>query len=94
MQDTYNIIEKHLESIINQLDRMDKKMDIIVNANDSSEKEEYLDNQDMCMMLGVTKKTLYRYRKKGILKSYTFDDRKMYYKKSEISNSLKMKKRK
>lgn len=69
---------------------MDKKMDIIVKTNEISDRDEYLDNQDMCIMLGVTKKTLYRYRKKGILKLYTFDGRKVYYKKSEISENLKV----
>lgn len=89
MENTYKIITKHMELIMDKLNLMDKKMDIIVKTNKNADKEEYLDNQDMCLMLGVTKKTLYRYRKKDILKSYTFDDRKMYYKKSEISNNLK-----
>lgn len=94
MQDTYKIIEKHLETIIARLEGMDKKMDGMVKAGVNPEKEEYLDNQDICIMLGVTKKTLYRYRRKGILKAYTFDDRKMYYKKSEILDNLKVRKRK
>lgn len=94
MQDINEILEKYFQTIINQLNRMDKKMDSIVLANECPQEDEYLDNQDLCLILGVTKKTLYRYRKKGILKSYTFDDRKMYYKKSEISDRLKIKRKK
>lgn len=90
MENAYKTIAKHMELIMDKLNQMDKKMDIIVKTNEGTEKDEFLDNQDMCLMLGVTKKTLYRYRKKGILKSYTFDDRKMYYKKSEISENLKI----
>ncbi len=86
-------MEKYMEAVINQLNQMDKKMDIIVKTHETSDRDEYLDNQDICIMLGVTKKTLYRYRKKGILKSYSFDGRKMYYKKSEIPNNLKVRKR-
>jgi len=93
MQDTYTIIEKHLELIIGQLDRMDKKMDLFVKTG-QVDKDDYLDNQDMCLMLGITKKTLYRYRRKGLLKPYTFEGRKIYYKKSEIADCLKVKLRK
>ncbi|MDR2948023.1 MAG: helix-turn-helix domain-containing protein, partial [Prevotella sp.] len=69
------------------------KIGLFVNP-DTIKKEDYLDNQDLCMLLGVTKKTLYRYRRKGLLKSYTLDGRKVYYRSSEIPDSLKVKIRK
>ncbi|WP_461825306.1 helix-turn-helix domain-containing protein [Dysgonomonas sp.] len=47
-----------------------------------------LDNQDLCLLLVVTKQTLYRYRRKGILKYYMVDNGRVYYKKSEISDFL------
>lgn len=93
MEDPGNTIIRHLESIIGQLDRMDRKIDLFVN-NGEVNKDDYLDNQDLCLMLGITKKTLYRYRKKGLLIPHSFEGRKLYYKKSEIADSLKVKMRK
>lgn len=94
MQEFSDNIIKHLMAIMSRLDKMDRKMDLLVVPNKDIQKDDFLDNQDLCILLGVTKKTLYRYRKKGLLKSYTFDNRKMYYKKSEIPDSLKVKSRK
>lgn len=93
MYDSDNIIIEKLELIMSQLGRMDQKIDLFVNP-DTIRKEDYLDNQDLCMLLGVTKKTLYRYRRKGLLKSYAIDGRKVYYKYSELPQALIVKIRK
>ncbi|NDV79791.1 helix-turn-helix domain-containing protein [Dysgonomonas sp. 511] len=93
MQDSDNRIIEKLELILNQLGRIDEKIDLFVNP-DTIKKDDYLDNQDLCMLLGGTKKTLYRYRRKGLLKSYSIDGRKVYYKKSELPESLRVKMRK
>ncbi|MDR2950957.1 MAG: helix-turn-helix domain-containing protein, partial [Prevotella sp.] len=64
MHDPDNIIiNEKLELIIDRLSKMDEKIGLFVNP-DTIKKEDYLDNQDLCMLLGVTKKTLYRYRRK------------------------------
>ena len=53
--------------------------------------EPLIDNQDMCHLLGVTKRTLARYRQKKLVRYYTLDDRKVYYKLSEVQAFLKKK---
>lgn len=94
MYDSDNIkTNEKLELILNQLGKIDEKLDIFINP-DKMKKEDFLDNQDLCILLGVTKKTLYRYRKIGLLKSYSVNGRKVYYKSSEIPIALKLKMKK
>lgn len=50
MYDSDNIIIEKLELIMSQLGRMDQKIDLFVNP-DTIRKEDYLDNQDLCMLL-------------------------------------------
>ena len=49
-----------------------------------------LDNQDMCELLGVTKRTLARYRQKKLVTYYMIDGR-TYYKASEVQDFLNRK---
>ncbi len=49
-----------------------------------------LDNYDLSKLLGVTHRTLARYRQKKLIRYYMIDGR-TYYKASEINEFLKMK---
>ena len=49
--------------------------------------ETLLDNQDLCMMLNVSKRTLQRYRSLGWL-PYRRIDQKTYYLKSEVERFI------
>ena len=74
------IIEK-LEIIEAMLVKITTKKDLLKN-------EELLDNADMCALLGITKRTLQRYRQKGVLPYYMMKG-KPYYKAGEVRDSLK-----
>ena len=50
----------------------------------------WLDNQDMCELLGITKRTLARYRQKKLVAYYMIDGR-TYYKSSEVEAFLNQK---
>ena len=52
--------------------------------------DKLLDNQDMCELLGVTKRTLARYRQKKLVTYYMIDGR-TYYKASEVQDFLNKK---
>jgi hypothetical protein len=52
--------------------------------------DKLLDNQDMCQLLGVTKRTMARYRQRKLVSYYMIDGR-TYYKASEIQSFLKKK---
>ena len=51
-------------------------------------KEKWLDNQEVCLMMNITKRTLQTYKDKGIL-SYSRLNRKNYYKLSDVQALLK-----
>ncbi len=76
--------------IISALNEINKKIDRMMNIKDSLDGDKLLDNHDMCALLGVTKRTLARYRHKKLVSYYTID-RRTYYKSSEVKEFLKQK---
>ena len=67
-----------LHQIMERFDRIDDRLNRL------------LDNQDMCELLGVTKRTLARYRQKKLVTYYMIDGR-TYYKASEVQDFLNRK---
>ncbi|MBN8785826.1 DNA-binding protein [Elizabethkingia anophelis] len=49
--------------------------------------ERWLDNQEVCLMLGITKRTLQSYKDKGLL-PFSKLNRKNYYKLSDVQRLL------
>lgn len=49
--------------------------------------EKWLDNQEVCLMMNITKRTLQTYKDKGLL-SYSRLNRKNYYKLSDVQALL------
>ena len=91
MEDSFEEILKWMKEISGRLDQMNRNIQRLFNTKDCLDGDELLDNQDLCLLLGVTKRTLRRYRQKNIIKCYLVDKQKMYYKKSEINDFLKQK---
>jgi len=59
--------EAYTESVLEQLDLLHKKIDKLM--SDKTENNiKLFDNQDLCQLLNVDKRTLQRYRSKGTLK--------------------------
>ena len=79
-----------MERIMDRLDMQDKKIDRLLNSHNCLNGEKLLDNQDMCELLGVTKRTLARYRQKKLVTYYMIDGR-TYYKASEVQEFLNRK---
>ena len=50
-------------------------------------KEKWLDNQEVCLMMNITKRTLQTYKDKGLL-PYSKLNRKNYYKRSDVQALL------
>ena len=67
---------------MDRCDMQDKKIDRLVGGHNYLDGERLLDNQDLCLLLKVSAKTLQRYRKKGILPYLTLDGR-CYYRESD-----------
>lgn len=49
--------------------------------------EQWLDNQEVCLMMNITKRTLQNFKSKGLL-PYSKLNRKNYYKRSDVQTLL------
>ena len=88
--------DKDLEDFLNELRKtillglnaIDKKLDRIIRIKNALDGDQLLDNQDLCMLFGLTKRSIARYRNKKLIRYYQVD-RKVFYKASEIQEFLK-----
>jgi hypothetical protein len=76
--------------LVKRFDHIDHKLERMGKVNSCLDGDTLLDNQDMCELLGVTKRTLARYRQKKLVGYYMIDGR-TYYRSSEIQEFLKRK---
>lgn len=79
-----------LRQIMERFDKIDEVLEQMTKNKECLDGDKLLDNQDMCTLLGITKRTLARYRQKKLVSYYMIDGR-TYYKASEIKNFLKRK---
>ena len=93
-------MERWFGSIMERLDRQERLLEEIrqhqramPNAEENADKEKCLngerlyDNQDLCMLLQISKRTLQRYRSVGAL-PYLMLRQKTYYKESDVEKFL------
>jgi hypothetical protein len=89
-----HIDEDRLEELhailMKRFDHIDYKLERMSKVNSCLDGYKLLDNQDMCELLGVTKRTLARYRQRKLVSYYMIDGR-TYYRSSEIQEFLKRK---
>ena len=74
--------EAWMERIMYRFDKQDKTLDKMSKHRNMLDGELLLDNQDLCMLLNVSKRTLQRYRATGELPFQTLYH-KTYYKESD-----------
>ena len=74
----YKELHSKLDKITSQLNELGKQ---------NSLSEKWLDNQDVCIILKISTRTLQNYRDKGIL-SFSQINNKIYYKSSDIEKHL------
>ena len=81
-------IEELKMHVSERLDTIEKKLDRIIRIKSVLDGDELIDNQDLCQLLGVTKRTVQRYRNLKLIPFYKIDG-KMYYRKSEVMDFFK-----
>jgi hypothetical protein len=81
-------LEELRKLIVVRFDVVEKKLDRLSTIREAMEGDKLLDNQDLCLLLGITKRSLARYRQKKLIRYYQID-RKTYYKASEVQEFLK-----
>ena len=82
------MLEEIRKLINTRFDGVEKKLDRMIKVKDVMDGDELLDNQDLCLLLEITKCSLVRYRQKKMIPYYQ-GDRKTYYKASEVRDFLK-----
>ena len=80
--------KSEFQQIIEMLKMIQSTVEEMTGKNDCIDKDKWMDNADMCALLGITKRTLQRYRQKGVLPYYMMRG-KPYYKKEEVQECLK-----
>lgn len=79
-----------LHQIMERFDKIDRTLERMNKLKDCLDGDTLLDNYDLCQLLGITKRTLARYRQKKLVTYYMIDGR-TYYKASEVEAFLNQK---
>ena len=80
--------EAWMERIMYRFDKQDKTLDKMSKHRNMLDGELLLDNQDLCMLLNVSKRTLQRYRSSGELPFQTLY-KKTFYKESDVHKFIR-----
>lgn len=77
------LFEVWMERIMERIEILDRKLERLNNTKSQINGECLLDNQDLCLLLKVSKRTLQRYRSSGIL-PFRRIQQKTYYLESDV----------
>ncbi len=80
--------EDWMRIILGRFDKIDKTLDRMNKLKECFEGDTLLVNYDLCKLLGVTKRTIARYRQKKLIPYYTYDNGRVYYKASEVEEIM------
>lgn len=81
--------EAWMARIMDRFDKIDRKLDKMSQRRNMLDGELLLDNQDLCQLLNVSKRTLQRYRSTGELPFQTLYH-KTYYKESDVHTFIRL----
>ena len=80
--------EAWMERIMYRFDKQDKTLDKMSKRRNMLEGEVLFDNQDLCQLLHISKRTLQRYRSTGDLPFHKVHQ-KTYYKESDVHKFIR-----
>ena len=84
------VLEKMIMTMVEGFNRLEKKLDRMNRLKDCLDGDTLLDNCDLAQLLGVTQRTIARYREKGLIRYYQTDENgKNFYRSSEIQDFLR-----
>ena len=72
------------QELVNKLDALNNRL----NSKEKEPKEKWLDNQDLMLLLKISKRTAQHYRDTGLI-SFSQVGNKIYYKLSDVEELLK-----
>ena len=79
---------EEFELIIDKLETIEAMLKKLTDKKDVLKSDDLMDNADMCRLFGIAKRTLQRYRQKGVVPYYRISG-VTYYKPDEVKESLK-----
>lgn len=86
MEITY-IEARTFEAMMTRFEMFVRQVDNLCERSTSKGLEDWLDNQDVCQMLNISKCTLQGYRDSGML-PYTKISRKLYYRVKDVKRLI------
>ncbi|MDR0510622.1 MAG: helix-turn-helix domain-containing protein [Rikenellaceae bacterium] len=81
-----NIEAQTFEAMMSRFEAFTQKVETLCEIRDKS-LHRWLDNQDVCQILNISKRTLQTYRDNGTL-AYTQINHKMYYKPEDVEQII------
>lgn len=84
VEDYFDLLKK-FDNICNRLDKIEKLL--TSKHEEPSQKKEWLDVQEVCLLLNVSKRTLQSYRDNGMISFSKFGG-KVFFKASDIQKTL------
>ena len=84
-----NIEKSVFEKMMERFDSFTQRVDAICSKNRDKSMEKWLDNQDACMILNISKRSLQTYRDNGTI-PFTRIGHKIYYKHEDIERIMPM----
>ncbi|KAA6319392.1 hypothetical protein EZS27_030706 [termite gut metagenome] len=82
-----NIEARTFEAMVTRFEHFVQRMDSLC-AGQNKELKKWLDNQEVCMILNISKRTLQTYRDNGTL-PYSQINHKIYYKPEDVERVMK-----
>ena len=76
------------DRLMDRFDALEDKIDRLNKRQNFLDGDELMDTQDLCLLLKTCKRSLARYRKKGVLPYHTIEG-KVYYKSSDIHEFIR-----
>lgn len=81
------IEKKTFEAMMEQFKRLTRTVDALCHESNERRMAKWLDNQDVCVILGISLRTLQTYRDNGTL-PYSQIGRKMFYKPDDVEQII------
>ena len=80
--------EAFWERLMDRFDALEEKIERLTKRQNFLDGDELMDTQDLCLLLKTCKRSLQRYRNKGVLPFHTIEG-KVYYKSSDIHEFIR-----
>lgn len=81
-----NVEARTWDAIMNRFEAFTQRVETLCEGQDKSLKN-WLDNQEVCQILNISKRTLQTYRDNGTL-AYTHINHKIYYKPEDVEKVI------